>query len=360
MKLKFLHTADWHLGASQHHHSYAQAIGLLEKLTKLAKDKEVDFILCVGDVFDKSHPDQRMKDILLEAIIKCECDLKWIFSVGNHDFIDKAKSYHSLVYLQLLDGVLDNVSVLEEGHKTQFVRSGKAFSIEVLPGDFSIPSNLEKGVNAFEGFKIVCCHGILPGINIKNPEQNEAAHRKSFEILRKTKGSYLALGDIHKHFAISEACAYPGSLIQKTYSCEDGMYLVDMRDDTIVVESLYLDLPKKINLPLEFKDENISEEAIIAFVRDEAKAGNMVRLLFNLPMETWKGLNKAYIKNELLKDYLEIKLDNDPVQEKRTRKSMDKMIKAKDVDEELDIVIKENDFNLDVDKLKKTCRRYLK
>ena len=98
-----------------------------------------------------------------------------------------------------------------------------------------------------------------------------------------------------------------------------------------MAESLHLPLPKKINIPIEFKDENLCEEVIISFVKDEVEEGNMVRLLFNLPMETWKGLNKEYIKNELLKDYLEIKLDNDPVQEKRTRQSMDKMVKAKGV-----------------------------
>lgn len=361
MNLKFLHTADWHLGATQHHPK--QAEGMLPKLAEMAREKEVDFILCVGDVFDKSKPDQVIKDELIKFLLANE-DLTFLFVIGNHDFSDKSRTYHSLRYLQLLKNKLKNVFVLEEKSKIDITFSNEDLigtRFIVLSEDFStdwIENDKEQA--SYEGITIVCCHGILPGVNIKKPAQNEVAHKKSFEILRKTRGSYLALGDIHKHFGISEVCVYPGPLTAKTYSDSSGMYLVDMREDNIVVESLHLDLPKKINIPLEFKDENISEEAIIAFVRDEAEKGNMVRLLFNLPMETWKGLNKEYIKNELLKDYLEIKLDNDPVQEKRTRQSMDKMIKAKDVDEELDIVIKENDFNLDVDKLKKTCRRYLK
>jgi len=356
MNLRFLHTADWQLGASQHNNIHK--IGMLPKLAKMAKDKEVDFILVVGDIYDKPHPDQRIKDMLLETILANE-DLLWVFTIGNHDYIDKTHTYHSLRNLQLLEKKVKNIYILEEKTKTHVT----IYNEEVLDVNFIVlPENFstEWVENDKNDYTIVCCHGLLPGLNIKDPKQNEAAHKKSFEILLKTKGTYLALGDIHKHFAISEVCAYPGALVQKTYACEEGMYLIDLVDDAVSVESLHLDLPKKVNIHLEFDNENISEEATIAFVRDEVEKGNMVRLLFNLPMETWKGLNKEYIKNELLKDYLEIKLDNDPVQEKRTRQSMGKMIKAKNVEEELDIVIQENNFNLDEGKLKKTCRRYLK
>ena len=110
MNLKFLHTADWHLGATQHHPK--QAENMLPELAKLAREKEVDFVLCVGDLFDRPKPDQTVKDSLINFLIHHE-DIIFIFVIGNHDYSDKIRTYNSLKYLQILDKKLSNVFVLE-------------------------------------------------------------------------------------------------------------------------------------------------------------------------------------------------------------------------------------------------------
>ena len=108
MNLKFLHTADWHLGATQHHPK--QAEGMLPELAKMAREKEVDFVLISGDIYDKPIPRQRTKDDLLRFLLENE-DLKFIFTIGNHDYETKKFDYFSLINLHLLQKKLSNIKV---------------------------------------------------------------------------------------------------------------------------------------------------------------------------------------------------------------------------------------------------------
>ena len=108
-----LHTADWHLGAPQYPQIYRD--GALPALLKLAVDHNADAVLCAGDVFDRPNPDQRVKDDLLKFLLQTGADrhIKFIFFVGNHDYTTKAKDYHSLIYLRMLQKRLTNVVVLD-------------------------------------------------------------------------------------------------------------------------------------------------------------------------------------------------------------------------------------------------------
>ena len=52
-------------------------------------------------------------------------------------------------------------------------------------------------------------------------------------------------------------------------------------------------------------------------------------------------------------------MENDPIPDAHIRKSIEKVSKAKSLQQEIDIVLDEENYGLDKDKLRKTCRKYL-
>jgi DNA repair exonuclease SbcCD nuclease subunit len=179
------------------------------------------------------------------------------------------------------------------------------------------------------------------------------------KILSKTNAQYIALGDIHQPIRLHPRCWYPGPPVQKAYSDRDGVLLVAMNLEKIKVKKYRLPLPKKITLEVEFEEGVDSEETMIEFIKDNVSANNFLKLKFELPLKVWGSINQKYVREALQEHCLEIKLENDPIPDVRTRKSIEKVSKAKSLQQEADVVIEEEDFGLDKKKLRKVCREYL-
>lgn len=350
--IKFLHTADWQLGADGHEPQVRDQI--LPHLFETAKEHKVDFILVVGDVFDKPNPTQKVKDDFLQNLLTYKIPI--VFTVGNHDYTDKKKSYHSLELVKLLysHAVVEHAIVIESGSCYTLSLDNELILIR------SLPDNLEEMPKKYEKQDIPtisCWHGILPGMNIKNLDGKQDT-RITKKILKKTHADYFALGDIHKRMKFGRNCAYPGALHQKTFSDEDGMLLVKLSEGKVSTKELRLSLPKKINLKVEI-DRNVNEEEIIDYIKDNSVSGNSVRLKFSLPQEIYSAIDKEYIRKELSSHVLKLKFDNEPIQEERKRKNLEKVAKAQTIEEELRIVIEEENKDLDEDLLLAHCKRYV-
>ena len=351
--MKFLHTADWHLGASQHPKIYQEQ--MLPKLAEMARKYKVDFVLCVGDVFDHTKPTQQIKDKLLKFIVDND-DIQFIFTVGNHDYVDKARSYHSLKYLKILDKKVENVSVHEEGWHYFKERD---FCLFVLPENFHYnKEEFETFPNCDYVNLVVACHGTVPGYEVIGGEATKTSKDFCKKVQRDLGADYFALGDIHKRVTFSDRCFYPGTLVQKTFGCEDGLLLVDI-SDVVGVKHLRLDLPKKVTLNIEVDENGVTEEDVTSFVKDEIKDTCFLKLKFILPQTVYASLDKEYIRNELKSCVESVVFDNDPIVEKRSRVGIEKIAKAKSVEEEVYITIDEDDTILDKKKLKKVCSKYL-
>lgn len=84
--MRFLHTADWHLGRSFHGSSLLDAqAAWLDWLVDVARDREVDAILVSGDIYDRALPP-------LDAIALADRALSRLVDIapvvaisGNHD-----------------------------------------------------------------------------------------------------------------------------------------------------------------------------------------------------------------------------------------------------------------------------------
>ncbi len=88
MGMKFLHTADWHLGRLFHqvHLTDDQSV-VLEEIVEIAKREAVDVVLVAGDLYDRAVPPPEavmLLDRIWEKLV-VEAGIPVVAISGNHD-----------------------------------------------------------------------------------------------------------------------------------------------------------------------------------------------------------------------------------------------------------------------------------
>ena len=112
--VKFLHTADWHLGIK-----YTQLgekadkarqirIQTIQKLVNTAKNENVDFVLIAGDLFDSNDLDRRIVNTVVE-ILASASNTPFYIIPGNHDPLTKDSFYNEKAW-----NVAENVIIFKE------------------------------------------------------------------------------------------------------------------------------------------------------------------------------------------------------------------------------------------------------
>ncbi|MGL5684597.1 MAG: metallophosphoesterase family protein, partial [Vagococcus fluvialis] len=86
--MKFLHTADWHIGRKLNGFSLLEEQkNAFKQIMKIAKDEEVDAIIIAGDLYDRSVPSVEavalFNDMMLEMNLVSKFPVLAIS--GNHD-----------------------------------------------------------------------------------------------------------------------------------------------------------------------------------------------------------------------------------------------------------------------------------
>lgn len=327
--LKFIHTADWHLGAPNLPQAYENA---LTDLIIFARENGINTILCVGDVFDKPRPAQRIKDYLLHNICTNK-DIRFIFIPGNHDYETKELAYHSLAYLKTLENTrsLDNVFIIEPGET------------KVIDGLRVVSANNYEEIKQYTAGSeptVLAWHGTPKGVDF-----HKGIESYSFTDLPEADNLYIAFGDIHKNL-----WPYPGALTQKTFSCEAGFYVVSYAGKFEHVFA-QLELPKRVTINI---GEEIKEKDIIKFIQRATNKEDFVKIKFNLTAEKYAALDKEALRKELTN----VVVVNDQ-KESSNRRYAEIIQRAKTIDEEILAFI--NTINtLDKEKLFSICKKYFK
>jgi len=86
--LRFLHTADWHLGRIFYNlHLTEDQAFVLEQFVDLVKDTKPDAVIIAGDVYDRSVPPPEAVKLLGEFLARVAVDssVPIIMIAGNHD-----------------------------------------------------------------------------------------------------------------------------------------------------------------------------------------------------------------------------------------------------------------------------------
>lgn len=86
--MRFIHTADWHLGLSFHNLSLIEDQAyVLNQLIDLARETRPDVLIVAGDVYDRAMPPTDAVKLLDEVLCRLILDFKLfvILIAGNHD-----------------------------------------------------------------------------------------------------------------------------------------------------------------------------------------------------------------------------------------------------------------------------------
>jgi len=122
--LRFLHTADWHLGRIFHNtHLTEDQAYILDQFVALVGDVKPDAVVIAGDVYDRSVPPPeavRLLDDVLSRIL-LDCRVPVIVTAGNHDsperlgFGDKVMARQKLHVIGQVSAVTQPV-ILQDSH----------------------------------------------------------------------------------------------------------------------------------------------------------------------------------------------------------------------------------------------------
>lgn len=86
--MRFIHTADWHLGRYFHgiHLTEDQGRLLREQFLPLVREEKADAVVIAGDIYDRAVPPVEAVDLFSEILTKLvEQHVKVLYIAGNHD-----------------------------------------------------------------------------------------------------------------------------------------------------------------------------------------------------------------------------------------------------------------------------------
>lgn len=86
--MRFLHTADWHIGKIVHEQSMlADQAYILEQLIEQVEEYEVDAVLMAGDLYDRSLPPKEAVSLVNQTLSRLinELEVPVFIIAGNHD-----------------------------------------------------------------------------------------------------------------------------------------------------------------------------------------------------------------------------------------------------------------------------------
>src|SRR5699024_553076 len=180
----------------------------LERLVRVAIERDVDFILLVGDLFDEANRSVRAQIKFKEACEKLrEHHIEVFVSYGNHDYVDK--DVEVITYP-------DNVYVFPPGRVTSKTFCKKHMPLANIYGfSYDKRAVTENKVSEYElidasiPFHIAMLHG---AVNDVTDHPLYAPFRVSE--LRATPFHYWALGHVHERTILSNTppIIYPGNI----------------------------------------------------------------------------------------------------------------------------------------------------
>lgn len=202
--VKFIHTADWHLGMQAHflpeeaRARFAEdRFEAVRSIAELAREEGCAFVVVAGDVFDSNHVDRQ---VIAKAIDALSSFTVPVFLLpANHDPLDPSSVYRTTTWA---DRKPANIAVLEDA--TAVPVSG-AEGVEVVGFPWRTKHQLGDPVVACYGavastdrvLRVVIGHGVVDELspNADNPSLIGAEGMR--EALQIGKAHYIALGDRH-------------------------------------------------------------------------------------------------------------------------------------------------------------------
>lgn len=209
MPLKFIHSADWHLGqtywglGAQTTHSRQWRFDAVRRLWQLAADESADFVVVAGDVFDTETPPDAVRAQAIELLGEAPCAVYLIS--GAADPCAEGSVWFSANWRGGLTGL---------GHIHPIV-TPEPLAIEndaiLLPcpvmrkrGAGDVTAWLPAADRGGETFRIGLAHGYLQGYR---PGETRTLGTIASDRATRAGLDYLALGGYHAPTTLGETAA---------------------------------------------------------------------------------------------------------------------------------------------------------
>ena len=218
MALTLLHTADWHLGRrfpaferDQEQQLTRARLDAVGRILDLAESRNVDAVLCAGDLFDDPSPDEPWWGGVLREFARRDWTRPVILLPGNHDPLTPNSLYDPSHPFRA--GLPAYVHVVDR--KGWELSVGQGAVVVAAPctsraGQTDLAASLPEREEGDDRIRIGLAHGQTFDIE---------GHQTNFPIARGTAADrgldYLAIGDTHAFREVEpEAAAptvYPGA-----------------------------------------------------------------------------------------------------------------------------------------------------
>lgn len=234
--MKFIHTADWHLGKLVHGiYMTEDQRYFLSQFIDLVEEEQPDAVIIAGDLYDRSVPPTEAVELLNEVLFKINVELKTpvVAISGNHDSAERL-SFGSTWYKQskfYLSGKLENIfePVQIQGVNFYMVPYAEPGMVRHLLDDDTIHSHqdamksiigkIEETLNPNEPNVFVGHAFVLGGQSCDSERSLSVGGSGCVSADLFAPFSYTALGHLHSPDAINhEKVRYSGSILKYSFS----------------------------------------------------------------------------------------------------------------------------------------------
>lgn len=318
--MKFIHTADWHIGAAANYipDAIPRQLSTLRALYKLALEIGVNTIVVAGDIWDHPGVDRDTMNLLQDLILTHDkAGVGTIMIPGNHDQQQVGLStLSSWANFTKHGGFQHSVIV---NHTELIIRNNVGFLLftdepwENLTQHIADirTGSLDLGLDAL----VVVAHATVRGSQLDTGFTLE--HGIDFQ--RNKLVDYYALGDIHLRQRVCKGAYFCGSPLQVNFG-------EDMPKGVLLVDTDKPDKPKFLPLPsielvtISSAEEEIPKGSYVRMVYDQSKpATNAQQLPENVVKTVWTAPQV---------DLTSIKTDD------HMFSGLDQILKQRDLDDE--------------------------
>ena len=208
--VRFLHTADWQIGMTRHfldgdaQPRYTGArLDVIRSITRVAEERNCEFIVVCGDVFEHNQLDRRVVVRTLDALSSSTMPVYLL--PGNHDTLEHGSIYHSPTFKENLPDqihVIDSSTPIKVSENVELV--GAPWRSKRPLSDL-LKESLQDLSPSTEVVRILAGHGITDELS---PDPDNPALISVVDLESNiTQGvvQYVALGDRHSVTSVGKS-----------------------------------------------------------------------------------------------------------------------------------------------------------
>jgi DNA repair exonuclease SbcCD nuclease subunit len=226
MKAIFIHSADWQLGkpfggiidTDKQACVRRERIDVLGRLGDLAREREAEFVLVAGDLFDSIHPTNETVAQTFEVIAKM--GLPVLAIPGNHDHGGPGGPWEQDFVLRLIKDMAPNFRILLDAEPVEMDTAIILPCPLLTKHTTTDPTEwVRDGQPAWEGLgdkpRVVLAHGSVHDFASKDADEESMEHRPlnmiDMDRLPASELDYIALGDWHGMKQVGGKAWYSGT-----------------------------------------------------------------------------------------------------------------------------------------------------